>query len=95
MTEKIVMTKSHETTASLFGAFDSNARKIERAFDVRISNCNLGDGSGDAISVQGEADAVARASAVLEYLKRMIGEGEVLSEQSVDYVIGLCPEELD
>ena len=40
MTEKIVMTKSSESTSSLFGAFDVNARMIESAFNVKIFNRN-------------------------------------------------------
>ena len=40
MTEKIVTTNSNEATAAIFGSFDVNVRKIERAFDVRISNRN-------------------------------------------------------
>ena len=38
MTEKIVMTRSNEDTASMFGAFDINVRLIEKAFDVKIAN---------------------------------------------------------
>ena len=40
MAEKIVLTKSDEATATVFGAFDANVRMIENAFDVRISNRN-------------------------------------------------------
>ena len=49
MTEKIVMTNSNEATAAIFGSFDVNVRKIERAFDVRISNRNAERDHGDAI----------------------------------------------
>ena len=68
MTEKIVMTNSDEATAAIFGAFDSNIRMIERAFDVRIFNRNKETTDGDAIVVSGEADAVNRAVRTLEYL---------------------------
>ena len=87
--EKIVLTQSNEATAALFGAFDANVRMIERAFDVRIGNRNDAADSGDALSVSGEADNVNAAVRVLEYLKRIIGDGERLSEESVEYVIGL------
>ena len=87
MSEAIVMTQSNEATASLFGAFDANIKIVENAFGVRVSNRNNDPDSGDAIVVSGEAGDVKCAVRVLEYLKRMIGDGETLSEQSIEYVI--------
>jgi phosphate starvation-inducible PhoH-like protein len=81
------MTQSNEATASLFGAFDANIKIVENAFGVRVSNRNNDPDSGDAIVVSGEAGDVKCAVRVLEYLKRMIGDGETLSEQSIEYVI--------
>ena len=95
MTEKIVMTKSNESTSALFGSFDINVRMVESAFDVRISNRNRESEDGDAIVVSGERGAVDMATRALEYLKHMVGEGETLSEQSVEYVIGLVKENSD
>ena len=95
MTEKIVMTKSSEATSALFGAFDMNVRMVESAFDVRISNRNKETEDGDALIVSGEREAVDMAARVLEYLKHMVGEGESLSEQSVEYVIGLVKDNSD
>ena len=76
MTEKIVTTNSNEATAAIFGSFDVNVRKIERAFDVRISNRNAEREHGDAIVVSGEAENVNKAVRTLEYLKHMSGAGE-------------------
>ena len=95
MTEKIVMTNSDEATAAIFGAFDSNVRMIERAFDVRVSNRNKESSDGDAIVVSGEGDSVDKAVRTLEYLKHMSGAGETLGEQSVEYVIGLVKDNSD
>ncbi len=95
MTEKIVMTKSNEATSALFGAFDINARMVESAFDVRISNRNKESEDGDAIVVSGERENVNLATRALEYLTHMAGEGETISEQSVEYVIGLVRDGLD
>ncbi len=95
MTEKIVMTKSNEATSALFGPFDINIRMIEAAFDVRVSNRNRESADGDAIVVSGAAAAVDSAVRAMEYLKHMAGEGETLSEQSVEYVIGLVRDNLD
>ena len=93
MAEKIVMTQSPDATASLFGTYDRNIRKVESAFDVRISNRSTDTSSGDAILVSGDKESVNKAVSVLEYLKHMIGDGESISDQSVDYVIGLVAEE--
>ncbi len=95
MTEKIVLTNSDEATAAIFGAFDANVRMIERAFDVRISNRNTETSDGDAIVVTGEHDPAEKAARTLEYLKHMSGAGEVLGEQSVEYVISLVKDNLD
>ena len=92
MAEKTVITHSGEATSALFGAFDINARMVERTFDVRIGNRGSNSEMGDALVVSGDADNVTKAARVLEYLKRMIGEGETLSEQSVEYVIALVKD---
>lgn len=89
MAEKTVLTKSNEETSALFGTFDSHAGMIERAFGVRISNRNNDPGTGDAIVITGDAGAVNSAARVLEYLKRMTGDGDTISAQSVEYVISL------
>ena len=95
MKEKLVMTNSSEATAAIFGAFDSNVRIIERAFDVRISNRNQDSGDGDAIVVTGEGDNAELAARTLEYLKHMSGAGETIGENGVEYVIGLVKDNLD
>ena len=89
MAERIIMTPSDEATGALFGAFDVNVRMVERAFDVRVGNRNGKTDMGDALVVTGEEANVELATRTLEYMKRMIGDGETLSEQSVEYVIGL------
>ncbi len=94
MTEKIVMTSSNEATAAIYGPYDINVRMIERAFDVRISNRNTETDSGDAIVITGERANAERAAKTLEYLKHMVGDGEILSEQSVEYVIGLVRDDV-
>ena len=68
MTEKIVMTNSSEATAAIFGSFDVNVRKIERAFDVRISNRNTNTRDGDAIVISGERENADKAARTMEYL---------------------------
>ena len=95
MSEAIVMTQSNEATASLFGAFDANIKIVENAFNVKVSNRNNNSEIGDAIIVSGDAGDVKNAVRVLEYLKRMIGDGETLSEQSIEYVISAVKDDQD
>ena len=95
MSEAIVMTQSNEATASLFGAFDANVKLVEKAFGVRVYNRNDNADTGDAIIVSGESADVKSAVRVLEYLKRMIGDGETLSEQSIEYVISAVKDGQD
>ena len=86
------MTQSSEATAALFGAFDANVKIIEKAFNVRVSNRNGDPTTGDALVVSGEREDVVGATKVLEYLKRMIGDGEALSAESIEYVIGVVKD---
>ena len=95
MTEKIVITKSSEATAAIFGAFDFNVRLIEQAFDVRISNGHSESIDSDKILIKGEEENADKAAKTLEYLKHMSGAGETLSEQSVEYVISLVKDNSD
>ena len=95
MSEAIVMTQSNEATASLFGAFDANIKLVENAFNVRVYNRNDNVDTGDAIIVSGDATDVKSAVRVLEYLKRMVGDGETLSEQSIEYVISAVKDGQD
>ena len=81
MAEKVVTTNSDESTAALFGSFDSNVKRIEREFDVRISNRNMKSDIGDALLISGDADGVEKAAKTLEFLKRMSGAGETIEEQ--------------
>ena len=92
MSEKIVMTQSDTATSAIFGAFDSNVRKIEAAFEVRISNRNSDVTIGDAITVSGDAENVDNAVKALEYLKRMVGNSETVSDVTVEYVISLVKD---
>ena len=92
MSEKIVMTQSNDATAALFGLYDCNVRLIEAAFETKITNRSSAMDCGDAILINGDDDAVEMTALTLEYLKRMIGDGESISEESVEYVIGLVKD---
>ncbi len=93
MAEAIVTTVSGEQTAVIFGTCDIYVRRMEEKFGVTIRNATSGmsDG-GDAIVVTGDACNVKRAVSCLEYLKRMTASGDVIDEQSVEYVIGVADD---
>lgn len=88
MYEKILYTETMEQTASLFGNFDMNAAKLEKAFGASITNRESDRGGGDTIIIRSEdSDSLLSAFSALEYLLSMVAMGTELSEQSVDYVI--------
>ena len=88
MYEKILYTDTMEQTASLFGNFDMNAAKLEKAFGVSITNRESDRSGGDAVIIRSEdSDSLLSAFSALEYLLSMVAMGTELSEQSVDYVI--------
>ena len=88
MYEKILYTENMEQTANLFGNFDVNAAKLEKAFGIAVTNRESDRSGGDAIILRGEdSDALLSAFSALEYLYSMVKMGTELSEQSVDYVI--------
>ncbi|MBQ7377582.1 MAG: PhoH family protein [Clostridia bacterium] len=93
MAEKKVYTASSTVTSVLFGTCDAHARRIEEQLGVKLSNGGSKEGAdGDVITVVGAEDAVEKAVATLECLKQMASDTEVLSEQSVDYVIAMASD---
>ena len=93
MAEQLVLTESEQLTAVIFGTCDENARRIEQQFGVRISNRHPENDMGDALVVEGpNPEAVEQAARVLRYLLRMADEAGSISDQTVDYVIGMVAD---
>lgn len=96
MAEKLFMTGSSDATAAIFGAFDVNAKKIEKHFGVSVSNRRVSDDSGDAVVISGENESdVEKAYKVFKYLGRVAGNGEEISDGSVDYIIDVVSDGAD
>jgi phosphate starvation-inducible PhoH-like protein len=75
MKETTIPVASSKTLLALFGACDQHVRKIRDALGVRIS------ARDERIHIQGEDDAVARATEILEQLQaRVEREGELAPE---------------
>ena len=90
MNEKILLTKTAEQTANIFGNFDRNIAIIEKAFGVDITNRDTEKTLGDAIVVRAENEEhVHQAFLALDYLKNMAEMGTNLNEQSVEYVVSM------
>ena len=81
MSEKIIEISNVETIANIFGAFDANARRIEKEFGVAIYSR---DGE---IRVSGEQENVEMASRVILYLEKLSALSGNLTEQNVEYAI--------
>ena len=90
MYEKILLTKTAEQTANIFGNFDRNIAIIEKAFGVNITNRDTEKTLGDAIVVRAENEENAHSAFLaLDYLKNMAEMGTNLNEQSVEYVVSM------
>ena len=89
--KKINVIKS-EITLKIFGSFDRNARMVEDKFGVRIYNRTNEDGIGDTILIEGEPIGVDHAYNTIKYLVRVAELNDDISEQTVDYVIGMTAD---
>ncbi|MBE6640825.1 MAG: phosphate starvation-inducible protein PhoH [Ruminococcaceae bacterium] len=93
MAENNVYLSSGGITSAIFGSFDKNASLIEDAFDVRIVNRSQSDEGADCVSVSGDdAASVKDACEVIELLSRTAIDGETISEQTVEYFIGMVKD---
>ena len=93
MAEKTVFLSSGGITSAIFGSFDKNASLIEEAFDVRIFNRSSGEEGADAVSVIGEdITTVKDACEVIELLSHTVIDGDTISEQTVEYFIGMVKD---
>ena len=84
MAEKSVGIASAERRAGLFGSFDSNTKIIESEFGVQLFEC------ADGVKIIGdEMQDVENAANAIEYLLKLSGSGDALTEQNVRYVISM------
>lgn len=73
-----------EVLHGLFGSLDEHVKRIEKAFDVTIS---ARDGE---VIVRGADGVVESVVSLLKNLMKIIGKGERLDDQKVDYAITLA-----
>ena len=82
--ENRIQVKDMEVLHGLFGNLDEHVKRIEKAFDVTIS---ARDGE---VIVRGADDVVESVVSLLKNLMKIIGKGERLDDQKVDYAITLA-----
>ena len=71
---------------NIFGQFDANIRKIEKAFNISYFY------RGDCLTVEGDEKQVERASRVIKDLLIISEKNNPITEQNVDYSIRLAQD---
>ena len=87
MERRLIRTESAEMISKIFGSYDINARMIEKAWGVSVSD----GGEGIAVS-GGDLEALGEAVSAVEALIKMSAYSETLSEQTVRYVIDMVTD---
>ena len=70
----------------VFGQFDANIKKIEKACGVSIVN------RGDDVKISGEEKDVHKAWNILHSLTALVRKGEEITEQNLEYFISSAEE---
>ena len=79
-------TLSGELFKDICGPFDTNLKKIEKAFGVELVFRN------NVLKISGEPDQITGADNVLNQLIALVNQGENLTEQQLNYAIELSRE---
>ncbi|MCD7817773.1 MAG: PhoH family protein [Lachnospiraceae bacterium] len=80
----LIIPAGHET--NVFGQFDKNIKKVERALHVTVLVRD------DGIRIIGGPDNIERAGEVFDSLSELSRRGNIITEQNVDYAIALAME---
>ena len=83
MSERIINAERIEQIINVFGSFDENIKRIEQTYHVTITN------RGTELKINGEEEAVYKASRAIEGLLTLAAKGETIDEQKVRYLIDL------
>ncbi|MBO4835379.1 MAG: PhoH family protein [Lachnospiraceae bacterium] len=78
-----VVSLSAQEIKEIFGQFDENVKKIEKAFHVKIIT------RGDLIRIIGDEVNAERAKRILEDLGEHVKKGNRIEAQNVDYAISM------
>lgn len=79
--EQIKIQIENTLISNIFGKYDENIKKLERAFAVNIVN------RGEDIVLSGSKYGVEKANKVFETLIKIASKGEEITEQNINYLI--------
>lgn len=88
-TIETIVDLSAEDIKEVFGKFDENVKKLEKALHVSVISRESG------IKIIGEQAQVERAKRIIQDLAGHVNKGGEITEQSVDYAITLARENHD
>ena len=83
--ERTIQMENH-IILPVFGQFDANIKKIEKACGVSIVN------RGDDVKISGEERDVHKAWNILHSLVALVKKGEEITEQNLEYFISSAEE---
>lgn len=86
ITEKTVEFDRLEHAINLFGSFDENITVIEDGLDVKLITRD------DEIRIVGDAENIEKAAIVIQRLMSIAAQGDVITKQSVSYLVQLASE---
>jgi phosphate starvation-inducible PhoH-like protein len=81
--EKKVAVANNDEALRLFGQFDANLRCLERQFPIRLVP------RGTEVAILGDKVAVEQAAQVLEQLKKLALEGNLITPQDVQFTASM------
>lgn len=81
--EKKIAVADHDQAMCLFGQFDANLRCLEREFPIRLVP------RGTEVTIIGEAGPAEQATQVLEQLKTLAQEGNLITPQDVQFTASM------
>lgn len=84
--EKTIEFDRLEHAINLFGNFDENINVLEEGFDVNIVSRD------NEIRIVGKAENVEKASMVVQRLMSVAVQGDIITRQSVSYLVQLANE---
>ncbi len=86
MTTRSISFDRIEDILTLFGNFDENIKLIEKSFSVSIVS------RGGEVTITGDVASVNKAFEAVSQILSIIGSGEILTDQSVRYIISLIEQ---
>ena len=82
--EKQVIKIDEKRIQTLFGQYDKNIRKIEKAFNITYVY------RGDSLTIEGSPKMVEKACTVIKDLLVISNKEQDISHLTRDYVVGSC-----